>query len=221
MNDKNLPEKKGKRDKTKRTEQILKAAKTVILSKGFSGATMDDIALEAGITKPTVYQYFKTKDELFLMLLEPLIRSIALQITIIKKRLQKNYYSSGKDLISDIFLIFFQIFETDPDRFKLLSIFLQTDMFYHMDYESAESLKSWGRICFEEGHTISSICVEKGFFKDIDVYKTTDFIWGSFWGIVQVEQYKAKGEPISKHMIPMLEYTKNLLIEAFVILRFK
>ena len=69
MEGKSIPEKKGKRDKTKRTEQILKAAKTIILSQGFNGATMDDIALEAGITKPTVYQYFKTKYELFLMLL--------------------------------------------------------------------------------------------------------------------------------------------------------
>jgi AcrR family transcriptional regulator len=216
MKDKSVPEKKGKRDKSKRTDQILKAAKTTILSKGFNGATMDDIALEAGITKPTVYQYFKTKDELFLMLLEPLIQSIALQVIIIKNRLLEKHYSSGTDVIDDIFKIFFAIFETDPDRFKLLSVFLQTDMFYHMDYESAESLKSWGRKCFEEGHTISSLCVELGLFKNIDVFKTTDFIWGSFWGIVQVEQYKAKGEPISRHMIPMLEYTKNLLIEALV-----
>lgn len=39
---------------------------------------------------------------------------------------------------------------------------------------------------------------------------------GLILGIVQVEQYKAKGEAISRHMIPMLEYTKNLLIEALV-----
>lgn len=44
---------------------IIKAASKLFLKHGFSKATMDDIANEAGVTKQTVYSHFKSKDNLF------------------------------------------------------------------------------------------------------------------------------------------------------------
>ena len=32
---------------------------------------MDDVALEVRVSKPTIYQYFKSKDDLFFALLAP------------------------------------------------------------------------------------------------------------------------------------------------------
>lgn len=48
-----------------RERRILDAALKIFSEKGFVGASMDDIAAEAGLTKPTLYQYFPSKDELF------------------------------------------------------------------------------------------------------------------------------------------------------------
>jgi AcrR family transcriptional regulator len=45
--------------------KILDAALSVFARKGFDGASMDLIAQAAGLTKPTVYLYFASKDELF------------------------------------------------------------------------------------------------------------------------------------------------------------
>ena len=55
-----------------RTAQIIEAATTVFAEKGFDGATMADIADQAGINKATIYLYFDSKDAL--------IQSIAAQI---------------------------------------------------------------------------------------------------------------------------------------------
>lgn len=49
-----------------RTAEILDAARTVFAQRGFSGATIDAIALAAGVAKGTVYLYFESKRELFL-----------------------------------------------------------------------------------------------------------------------------------------------------------
>ena len=57
-----------KREKARRMNEILLAARTLMLAKSYTGATMDEIAAEAGITKPTIYQYFRTKDELIVAL---------------------------------------------------------------------------------------------------------------------------------------------------------
>lgn len=48
-----------------RENRILDAALKVFSSTGFSAATMDDIAREAGLSKPTLYQYFEAKNTLF------------------------------------------------------------------------------------------------------------------------------------------------------------
>jgi len=44
---------------------IINAARETFLSKGFDAASMDQIALTAGVSKRTVYNRFRSKEELF------------------------------------------------------------------------------------------------------------------------------------------------------------
>ena len=50
--------------------QIMEGARTIFLSQGFDGASMNDIARVAGVSKGTLYVYFDSKEQLF----EALIR---------------------------------------------------------------------------------------------------------------------------------------------------
>lgn len=45
--------------------QIIDGARTVFLSDGFDGASMNDIAHVAGVSKGTLYAYFDSKEQLF------------------------------------------------------------------------------------------------------------------------------------------------------------
>ncbi len=56
-------------DNDERQEQILRAAAAVIIHQGYDKTTMNDIADEAGVSRGTVYLYFKGKEELFEALL--------------------------------------------------------------------------------------------------------------------------------------------------------
>lgn len=56
---------KRQQNRIVRERRLLDAALKIFSDKGFAGASMDDIAAEAGLTKPTLYQYFASKDELF------------------------------------------------------------------------------------------------------------------------------------------------------------
>lgn len=46
-------------------KRILAAALKVFSENGYSGTSMDVIATEAGLSKPTLYQYFDSKEQLF------------------------------------------------------------------------------------------------------------------------------------------------------------
>jgi AcrR family transcriptional regulator len=54
-----------KRRKAARPAEILDAALDCFAERGFAATRMDDVAVRAGVTKGTVYLYFKTKEELF------------------------------------------------------------------------------------------------------------------------------------------------------------
>lgn len=56
-----------------RTESILDAAQQLILKHGLRGTSMEAIARQAGIAKPTLYAYFPDKAAVFAALVERLI----------------------------------------------------------------------------------------------------------------------------------------------------
>jgi AcrR family transcriptional regulator len=53
-----------------RISQIVTAAEDVFTQKGFAEARMDDIAEETGLSKGTLYNYFKSKDDLIIAILD-------------------------------------------------------------------------------------------------------------------------------------------------------
>jgi len=63
----------AKRERNRRTKEkrILDAALTVFSETGYTGASMDAIAHQAGVSKPTLYEYFGAKDQLFSAMLQP------------------------------------------------------------------------------------------------------------------------------------------------------
>jgi len=53
-----------------RKSQIINAAEDVFTKKGFNEARMEDIAEETGLSKGTLYLYFKSKDDLTIAILD-------------------------------------------------------------------------------------------------------------------------------------------------------
>ncbi len=56
---------KREQNRLNRERAILDAALKVFAAQGYSGASMDAVAAEAGVTKPTLYSYFPSKESLF------------------------------------------------------------------------------------------------------------------------------------------------------------
>jgi AcrR family transcriptional regulator len=59
-----------------RRHEILSAAMACFIRKGYYRATMDDIVTESGLSKGTLYWYFKGKKELFIALVQSILEPI-------------------------------------------------------------------------------------------------------------------------------------------------
>ena len=73
--------------RAEREQQILVAAISEFATRGYARASMVDIARQAGISKPLVYQYFGSKDGLYLECLHhvagsPLVRLEAAELSV-------------------------------------------------------------------------------------------------------------------------------------------
>lgn len=65
----------------RRRRQLLDVALRVFAERGFHDASMNDIAVAAGVTKPVLYQHFTSKRELFAELLTDVGRDLQEAIT--------------------------------------------------------------------------------------------------------------------------------------------
>jgi AcrR family transcriptional regulator len=69
-----------------RRQQIMQAALACFARKGYHKTTMDDIVAESGLSKGTLYWYFKNKDDLFFSLVTSFFLEMRLDLDAILER---------------------------------------------------------------------------------------------------------------------------------------
>ena len=73
MTEQSPPDKPRTRIQQRKTAQIMEAALEVFSAEGFRGATVDQIAARAGMSKPNLLYYFPSKEAIHVALLEDLL----------------------------------------------------------------------------------------------------------------------------------------------------
>jgi AcrR family transcriptional regulator len=63
-----------------RRQQIFEAALNVITEKGFERATIREISREAGLTIPTMYQYFRRKDDILALIFDTYLQKMETEL---------------------------------------------------------------------------------------------------------------------------------------------
>jgi AcrR family transcriptional regulator len=100
-----------------RRAQFLNVAKKVFAQNGFQPTTMDDIAREAGFTKPILYQYFESKATLYqeivastgAVLINDLMAAVATK-------------ELPREKIEVAFQVYFNMVVNDTEAFRILFI---------------------------------------------------------------------------------------------------
>jgi TetR/AcrR family transcriptional regulator len=204
------------REKDQRVRSILDAAKKVFFSKGYLRATMDEIALAAEVSKPTIYHYFKTKDDLYFSLMLPVVDDIGQGLDEIWKKLLGRRYRSGVTLIRDLFKGLYHAYEAEPDSFKIVQIFQQTGLVGELNEPTRSALDERGGSNFQRAREILAVGVEQGLLKPVDPHQMVDVLWGLFVGIIQLEDIKAGHKKAAGRLQSTLQLAQELLVAALL-----
>src|SRR2546426_4586192 len=97
-----------------RTAGILEAARKVFAKKGFSDATVDDIASAAGVAKGTIYLYYESKRDIYFAALK---FGIEQMYGVLEEQLKS--VSTPEDKLRTLIAVKLAYFDDNRDFFKI------------------------------------------------------------------------------------------------------
>lgn len=174
------------REKERRRQQIMVAAKRVFSEKGFNKATMEDIAQEAELSPGTLYLYFKNKEELYASLSLRILQYLLIRVEHVDSESEADPEQKVRALMDAMY----DVYEFDPliiinmfhlqssETLKNLSPQLMTEI----KTLSRKSIEAIAKI-FEEG-------IKAGKFVDHAPMTLADIFWALFSGVVLWEASK-------------------------------
>ncbi len=150
-----------------RKEEIVGACEKLYQTMGFKEITMKDISAATSLTRTSIYNYFQTKEEIFLALLQ---REYALWIADLNAMMEGND-ALTKEAFADKFA------RTLEKRAQLLKIMSMN----HYDMETGSRLERLAEFKTVYGQSLRTVrqCLEK-FFPQMDLEEKQDFLYTFF-----------------------------------------
>ena len=188
-------------------QELLTSAMACFAEKGYQSATIDDIVAHSGMSKGAVYNYFSSKEEIYLTLLDQTTQKSfkALRNEIGKK-------SSAKEKLGNIFDTYSDICHTDQSWQNRQRVQIEFYMHASRNEELNERMRDRGR-------TFRNLLVEiidegkrTGEFKEeIDSYMAAETFWsftdGMFLHLLvekEIYPFKKLQETIGKMILGYL-----------------
>ena len=189
------------RERERRRQQIIVAAKRVFSEKGFSKTTMEDIAREAELSPGTLYLYFKNKDELYASLSLRILQYMNIRLEDVKKEKDSN----PEQKIASIKEALYDVYQFDP--------MILINMFH---LQSSETLKNLSSPLLENITELSrnSLQILADIFKNSCGRNTfltrqptavADIVWSLFTGVVLWEESKRMIDDDKNYLKPTLD----------------
>lgn len=187
----------------KRKHEILQKSLDVFIDEGYEDATFQKIADRCGITRTTLYIYFKNKYEIFLGSLKELLSD--LEITL--KKICSNEKLSSEEALRQIMS---SIADTIESNKKLFSVLLNYLM--QLKKSGVDTNERVLRRVIRLRHLMTSILI-KGIqnkeFKDLNVKDINEM----FYGLIEAAIFRIA--VLNKDNIQELRDSLNTMIDTF------
>jgi len=174
------------REKERRRQQIMVAARRVFSNTSFNKATMEDIAQEAELSPGTIYLYFKNKEELFASLSLKVLHYLNVRL----EHVHKEKYKKPEQKIEALKEALYEVYEFDP--IALIGTFhLQSsETLRNLSPSLLSDIKDLSRSSFRSIAKIFEEGIKKGDFIDRHPVALADIVWALFSGVVLWEESK-------------------------------
>ena len=188
-----------------RRRQIIDAAEKVFAAKGFSGATIENIAEQAELSPATLYLYFKNKDELYASLNLKFLKVFIERIEDIRSQNELD----PEEKVKALERVLYELYDYDPLNVINVLRFQSSEALRNLSPQLSSQIKDGARQYLRAIAGIFQDGVQAGIFSEHNPIAFADIVWGLYAGLVLWEHTK-KGFDSEKDF---LKPTLGLAIE--------
>lgn len=173
------------REKEQRRQAIIAAAEQVFFSRGFDESTMDDVAVQAELSKGTLYLYFNSKIELHWEIMK---KGMAILSEMILKSISTD--ANALDNLRKMGEVFYRFSSEEPMYFNSMMFFEGKDLeLLHFEQKELDSSFQTSpiKILYE---VIESGIVDGSVRDDFSVPAMANTLWAQTLGVLQVIRNK-------------------------------
>jgi TetR/AcrR family fatty acid metabolism transcriptional regulator len=182
--------------KAARRVRILESALRIFAEKGFQDATISEISKAAGVSDATVYEYFKSKEELLFAIPEEITEN---SIRETEKVLP--YLRGAESKLRAIVQGYVATYETNPQYANLIMLHLKSNRNF-LKTKAYTVVRSAARMllaCIKEG-------IEDGTFKkDIDPFLVRSMILGTIEHLCTRMHLMGTPSNLMEHVDPLMD----------------
>lgn len=175
------------RERERRRQQIMVAAKRVFSVKGFSKTTMEDIAKEAELSPGTLYLYFKNKDELFSSLSLRILQYMNIRL---EQAVSDSREVAPVERIDTLKEALYDVYEFDPMMLINMFHIQSSETLKHLSPQLLNDIRELFKSSLAATAKIFEEGIEEGVLMDRHPAAVADIVWAMFSGVVLWEESK-------------------------------
>jgi AcrR family transcriptional regulator len=196
------------KEKIIRRKNILEVAKKVFFSKGLEASTMEHIAKIAELSKGTLYLYFKSKEELYVSLVE---EGASLFIEYFQNAVSPVLSASKK--VKNLVDAIYSFYTKHRSYYEILSS-IQTgsigreklsDEVYEKIHNLAMELLGFIENIVTDG-------IKSGEFIETDPRNTALSLWSLASGVFSISDFMLQNEPGEEKEKKLLDFASNMML---------
>lgn len=196
------------REKERRRQQIIVAAKRIFSKKGFNKATMEDIATEAELSPGTLYLYFKNKEELYASLSLRILQYLRIRVEHVRQEAGPGPQERLEALVDAMY----DVYDFDPATIINMFHLQSSETLRNLSSELLDKIKELSRQSIGDMAKIFEEGIEKGQFKKAHPMALADILWSLFSGVILWEASKKVIDQDKDY----LKATLNLAFDLFI-----
>lgn len=180
------------REQQLRRETIIKAAQKLFEQKGFEETTVEQVAALAELGKGTIYSYFKSKEEIYIAILEK-----KLDLLEEKMRAAVANPASAVDALYGLYEAFIEYHRDRKGFIDTLFVQIDDQILYRLG-GVVGGLKSKASVWMEIVGNMIQWGIERGEFEPVDVERISKTVVGMILGlIIQFEMGQIKEDLVN------------------------
>lgn len=168
------------REKEQRRKAILKAARKVFFEYGLQAASMDMVAELAELSKGALYLYFKSKEDLYVSLLEEGLAILRRMFEEVAAR-----PLPAEKALREIGMAYYEFYKRHPDYFQILKFADARGLHSKVSHEVLQCTEQRSMGCLQVVAGVYARGVKQGVFRgDLAPMEVAVMLWGTSNGMI-------------------------------------